>query len=208
MSEQPHAHRLLLPDNIPISLDHLSNADLKSLVTLAGANPVGVDRLSLLNTLIHQVHNSRKQDWTLDALPVRRVHNRLLSFQHIAANTARGDSCEKDIGLDAPCSLQGSTPLRAFGLLCSYNHDLYIIGGRQPHLQHQSLVTRCIAETGLWEPVFSVWEPVQAFQDMPSGEPHILCHFFLIGSNTILGLAWLATVSFEADLAKPVLVFM
>ncbi len=79
MSEQSYASRLCLPDSISVTLDHLSNSDLKALVSLTGVDPVGFNRPSLLKALVHQVHVSRRQHWTIDDLRVRRLQYLLLS---------------------------------------------------------------------------------------------------------------------------------
>ncbi len=89
MSEQLYATKLCLPDDISITLDHLSNSDLKVLVNLTGVDPVGFNRSGLLKTLVHEVHVSRRQHWTIDELQVRRLQYLLLSSQLFAANAAR-----------------------------------------------------------------------------------------------------------------------
>ncbi len=102
MSEQSYATKLCLPDNISITLDHLSNSDLKALVNLTGVDPVGFNRSALLKTLVHEVHVSRWQHWTIDELQVRRLQYLLLSSQLFAANTAGNMQREDDIGRNTP----------------------------------------------------------------------------------------------------------
>lgn len=65
-------HNLVLPDTAPITLWHLSHSQLKALASVSGVRSVGVDRLSLLHSLTHQVHITRQQVWTVEDLLVRR----------------------------------------------------------------------------------------------------------------------------------------
>ena len=71
-AEQSQEHGLVLPDTPPIALWHLSHLQLKALASVSGVSSVGVDRLTLQDSLTHQVHTTRQQAWTQKVVLVRR----------------------------------------------------------------------------------------------------------------------------------------
>ncbi|DBB18687.1 TPA: hypothetical protein ACH3X3_000295 [Trebouxia sp. C0006] len=59
------AYETFAPDRKLMSLDHFSHSQLSILTSLAGEDPAGADRPTLLDTLTKRMQNTSEQDWTL-----------------------------------------------------------------------------------------------------------------------------------------------
>ncbi len=65
------AYETFAPDRKLMSLDHFSHSQLSILTSLAGEDPAGADRPTLLDTLTKRMQHTSEQDWTLTDRLVR-----------------------------------------------------------------------------------------------------------------------------------------
>ena len=168
-------HELRAPNYKPIQLDHLSNTQLSTLYSLYGVDPAVADRPILLGVLTELTQITSEQDWTLTNHLVRTATRsagprRHASYQSSYLQLTPGYARVAHASTQAqavPC-VQGTTPGRSGGLLCSYQDQLNIFGGARP--ADQAFNLRCNPVSHLWEPVQRATREPAGFLDRACGE--------------------------------------